>query len=288
MPLHKYINPPFNYTGSKFKLLPQIMHEFDYTKTILVDLFSGGGSIMYNSLGKYDQIIANDVIPQLMQIHYMLFHHPKYILKYTKEACDRISDQKTFNLARNFYNKHENTCHPAMLWALILTCNSNMIRFNKKGEFNQTYGQRNWNANTDKKVFDLLQHIKQFDKDAVVFLHKDFSDVPYEYEALNQLLSVKDRSAFYYIDPPYSNTHAGYNCFWSDEHEQQLYKYITKLDKYGHTFCISGVLSHDNKDSELLLKLLSDGFNCIEIETDYAKVQKIKREKTNEIIIKNF
>ena len=43
----KYINTPFNYTGSKIKLLDQILPEMDYTKKYFVDLFTGGGVSIY-------------------------------------------------------------------------------------------------------------------------------------------------------------------------------------------------------------------------------------------------
>jgi len=38
------VQPPFNYTGSKYRLLPQLMPMFDYRRPALVDLFTGGGS----------------------------------------------------------------------------------------------------------------------------------------------------------------------------------------------------------------------------------------------------
>ena len=38
-----YIEPPLNYTGSKFKLLEQLIPMFDYSKSYFVDIFTGGG-----------------------------------------------------------------------------------------------------------------------------------------------------------------------------------------------------------------------------------------------------
>lgn len=51
-----------NYTGSKFKLLNQILPFFDYDKSNFVDLFAGGGSIFINVLEKYDNVYINDII----------------------------------------------------------------------------------------------------------------------------------------------------------------------------------------------------------------------------------
>ena len=62
-----FIETPFNYTGSKFKLLEQILPEMDYTKSYFVDLFCGGGSVYTNVFDKFDKIIANDIIKDLME-----------------------------------------------------------------------------------------------------------------------------------------------------------------------------------------------------------------------------
>lgn len=55
-----FIETPFNYTGSKFKLLDQIVPEMDYTKSNFIDLFCGGGSVYTNIVDKFDKIVAND------------------------------------------------------------------------------------------------------------------------------------------------------------------------------------------------------------------------------------
>ena len=52
------IETPFNYTGSKFKLLEQLLPEFDYTKPYFVDLFCGGGSVYTNVVDKYEKLIT--------------------------------------------------------------------------------------------------------------------------------------------------------------------------------------------------------------------------------------
>ncbi|WP_034346654.1 DNA adenine methylase [Helicobacter trogontum] len=43
-----FINSPFNYTGSKFKLLPFILPLFPNNINTAIDLFCGGGSVGVN------------------------------------------------------------------------------------------------------------------------------------------------------------------------------------------------------------------------------------------------
>lgn len=64
--MDKYIEGVMNYTGSKYKLLPQILPEMNYTKPYFVDLFCGGGSVYTNVVDKYDKILANDDKPCIL------------------------------------------------------------------------------------------------------------------------------------------------------------------------------------------------------------------------------
>ena len=79
-----YINTPLNYTGSKFKLLEQIIPEFNYKKPHFVDLFTGGGSIYTNIVDKYNEITINDIITDIIGIHKCLIESDS-IIKLTKE-----------------------------------------------------------------------------------------------------------------------------------------------------------------------------------------------------------
>jgi site-specific DNA-adenine methylase len=64
-----YIETPFNYTGSKYKLLSQLLPNFDYSKKYFIDVFAGGGAVYTNILDKYEKVIVNDIINDLVGIH---------------------------------------------------------------------------------------------------------------------------------------------------------------------------------------------------------------------------
>jgi len=55
----KYINSCLNYTGSKFKLLDQILVEMDYKKEYFIDLFCGSGVVGFNVIDKYKKNFIN-------------------------------------------------------------------------------------------------------------------------------------------------------------------------------------------------------------------------------------
>lgn len=268
------INTPFNYTGSKFKLLEQILPLFDYTKTKFIDVFTGSFVVSTNVIEKYENILANDIIKELIDIHKLLINNPENIINKTKELTSGCKEEqnKYVELRTSFNNEKS----PEKLWALMLTCTNNMLRFNKSFEFNQTWGKRGWSESTENKVNIFIESIKKY-KDKIYLSNKNFYEIDI------------NSDCFYYLDPPYINTEAGYNSYWSLELENKLYNYIIELDKNKCTFALSGVIGEhkNNKKSKLIDNLITK-FNYKILEFNYNKVAKIKNKESKEILIYNY
>jgi DNA adenine methylase Dam len=282
--MDNFIEPPFSYTGSKFKMLEQLLPHFDYTKSTFVDLFSGGGSVYCNILDKYDRVIVNDIIGDLISIHKALMESDD-IIGLTKEYCPNKESQEEFLELRESYNA-ENAPHK--LWALMLSSTNNMIRFNQKFKYNQTFGKRTWNKNTEEKTINFTEHIRKY-KRKVKYISKNFFDVAIV------------ENAMYYCDYPYGYTtdnvgnmlskqisESGYNAFWKQQDEVNLYEYLHKINNSNASFAISGVLYHDQKEAWVLSRLIKDGFANEQINYDYNKVSRKGNKETTEIIIKNY
>jgi len=263
------IETPFNYTGSKFKLLSQLLPQFDYNKSTFVDVFCGGGSVYTNILDKYKNVIVNDIISDLIGIHKSLIKSDDIIEK-TKSICPGKLNPEGYSKLREDYNLNPSS---DKLWALMLSCTNNMMRFNQKFKFNQTYGNRGWNSNTDTKVDNFKNHIRNFNN--IEYLSTHFENLDFSDSML-------------YIDPPYSNTEAGYNAFWKKDDDTKLYNWIKEMEKKGCSFAVSGTLSHDGKPCLLLDKLVADGYNVVEFEFDYNKVSRVGKKETKEVLIKNY
>lgn len=278
------IETPFNFTGSKFKLLSQLLPELDYTKNTFVDVFCGGGSVYTNVVDKYHQIEVNDIIKDLIGIHEGLLLSDEIITN-TKMICPDKTDEVSFGILREDYNADPS---PEKLWALMLSCTSNMMRFNQKFKFNQTFGKRSWNNNTEKKVDEFKTHIRKFSNKI------NFISVPfYELEILPDTM--------YYCDPPYGRirkndgnigskqiSEAGYNAFWKEDDDKKLYDFIHKINDIGSSFMVSGVLHHNGLTCWMLDKLVKDGFKKKDLSYDYNKVSRKGDKETVEVIIKNY
>jgi DNA adenine methylase Dam len=272
------INPPFNYTGSKFKYLTQLLPHLDYSKKYFVDLFAGGGSVYTNVIDRYKKIWVNDILKDMVDIHRLLLEHGHDFVKEVKSFCVDKNDKNSFHELRDRYNSEH---LPAQLFALILCCTNNMIRFNKKFEFNQTFGKRTFNKKTQEKIDIFLNHLSLY-KDKIFFSSRDFGMV-----VLNDV-----ESSMVYVDPPYtgdSNNDAGYNCFWNKKDEMRLFSYLMFLHQNKASFCLSNVFDENGCNAPIVELLLNQGFNMVKLKGDYSKVSRNKNKKQKqEIIIKNY
>lgn len=281
----EYVNTPYCFTGNKYKLLDQILPEMDYTKKYFVDLFCGGGSVFSNVLDKYDKVLANDIIKDLIGIHKGIIYNSDIFIDKVKKLVVTKEDKDGFNELRESYNNYKS---PEKLYALMLCSTNNMMRFNLKFNYNQTFGKRTFNASTEKKLEVYITFMREY-KDKLFFTSKSFFDI-----------KIK-KPSMVYIDPPYGYimlengeignkqiSEAGYNAYYSKEDDLKLYDYILDLNKNESSFMLSGLLEHDGKKSWILNKLIQDGFNYKELNFDYNGVSRKGKKKSVELIIMNY
>lgn len=270
------INTPFNYTGSKFKLLPQLIPLFDRTKPYFVDLFAGGGSVYTNILPFYQHVWANDIIKDLIGAHKGLLDDTKFVER-VKSLVVGKDDQAGYHRLRDVYNAVPT---PEGLFALMLCCTNNMMRFNQSFKFNQTFGKRTFNDSTAAKIEAFVAAIKPH-RAKLTFTSLSFEEV------IPRNLS----KVFVYADPPYMGTEAGYNAYWADSMEGRLYDYLKNVAKAGGSFALSGIKGghKDQVESFIITRLIADGFKVHEIQHDYSKVARNKDEKRGqEVLIVNY
>lgn len=284
--MSRFINTALNYTGSKFDLLEQILPELDYSKKIFADLFAGSMVVSTNVANKYDSILVNDIIKDLVYIHYNIFFNYDNFINQVKSISINKDDKDGFLNLRESYNKDKS---PDKLYSLILSSTNNMMRFNNNFYYNQTFGYRSFNKNTEKKLIELKEYIEPY-KNKFSFSATHFADINIT------------KPCMIYLDPPYSYvmddngnmgnkqiSEAGYNAFYKKEDDIMLYNYFKLGEKSGHSIMLSGLKEHDNKSSWLINKLITDGYRFKILNKNYNKVSRKKNNKNSiEVIIMNY
>ena len=288
--MNNYIKSPMNYTGGKYKLLPQILPLFPTEINTFVDLFTGGGNIAVNV--NANKIIANDNETHVIDI-YKAFQNgydsvegiinaiETYIAKYNLS----IDNTEGFNKLRNDYNSNpfkSNYITSTVLYVLICYSFNHQFRFNSKGEFNMPFGKNRsqWN-DTMKK--NLINFHKAITEKNIIFTNKDFNELKID------KLSSND---FVYCDPPYLITCATYNekDGWNENSERKLLELLDKLNSQSVKFALSNVLFSKGKTNDILIEW-SQKYNVHHLDYTYQNCNyhtKDKESKPDEVLITNY
>lgn len=297
------VQSPLNYTGGKFKLLPQILPYFPQKIDTFVDMFCGGCSVGVNV--NAEKVILNDINPKLLYLYNTfknlgtntVFELISEIIKnyglsdstqnsYAFYGCDSSEGLVSFNrepylrLREAFNKKNEDYYYYVMLFVLIVYAFNNQIRFNSKGEFNLPVGKRDFNKKMKGK---LRMFIERLQSGNFSFLCKDFRD--FETVALTE-------NSFIYCDPPYLITCATYNeqGGWSEKDEKDLLSFLDDLNERKIKFALSNVLSSKGKHNDILAEWAKK-YHVIHLDHTYANSNYHTKDKTkpaDEILIINY
>lgn len=282
--MNSYKKSPMNYTGGKYKLLPQILPLFPKKSHMFVDLFCGGGDIFSNI--EAEKIIANDLDSnvisiykqfQEMTIDEVLQHIDSTIAKWNLSK----ENAEGYLAFREYYNNSDR--NPLDLFVLICHSFNNQIRFNKDGKFNMPFGKNRSSFNKNIRA-NLLKFHDTIRQNSIVFTSKSFEDLKID------KLSSND---FVYCDPPYLITCATYNeqGGWQEKDEYALLSLLDTLNENGVKFALSNVISNKGKTNEILLNW-SEKYTVHHLTKTYSNCSyhAIDRntESTDEVLVVNY
>jgi DNA adenine methylase Dam len=234
---------PFNYAGSK----SQYAELFNVEQPI-ADLFGGGGGFWSNV--KSTDIIVNDVCAPLIKFQKKIYEASdeqfENIISLLYRNTSLIISKEGYESIRSLFN--ETKTDDILFMCLLSCCTNNLIRFNKSGGFNQTWGQRKFNASMESKLRDFRTRIK--DK-KIQFFVGDF-----------QQIDTTGRVLF--VDPPYLISSAGYNTSWTADDEKRLYSFLKGKDFVLTNFLFRGdihntILEDFIKENNLNVKVIKEG-----------------------------
>lgn len=290
---------PLNYTGGKFKLLPQILPLFPDNINTFIDLFTGGCNVGVNV--EANKVICNDIESNIIDLlNYFNQSVSEDILKEMDNIIDKYNLTKTDVYGYEYYGcnssdgvakinkdgyiklrKDYNTLKtPILFYATIVFAFSNQIRFNSKGEFNVAVNKRDFNKNLKK---NLINFINKLNSSNISFTNNDFSELDVDTLKSEDLV---------YCDPPYLITCASYNESdgWNETKERELLNLLDRLNEKGVRFALSNVLESKGKSNDIL-KEWSKRYNIHYLNNTYSNCNYHKKDKSNntiEVLITNY
>ena len=284
-----YVKSPLNYTGGKFKLLPQLLEIFPKDINTFVDLFAGGGNVAVNVSAK--RIVYNDAmyqVPEMLQefksvgVERCLERIDRYIEEYQLSKENKEGYLKLRKQYNEPFNVEFSVQDPLMLYTLICYSFNNQIRFNNKQEYNMPFGKdrSSFNPALREKFIAFVNRLQEID---IEFRSKDFRKLNIE------KLGAED---FVYCDPPYLITVASYNenGGWGDQVERELLNKLDGLNEVGVRFALSNILESKGKSNEIL-KAWAEKYRVIYLDSDHSNCSYHRKDKTSrdvEVLIVNY
>mgnify|MGYP003442318308 CR=1 FL=1 len=267
--------PPTNYSGSKHKLIPQLIEYFPKEVDVFYDVFCGGLSVTMNT--NYEKYISNDIITPLIGFYENIYKAAKNdtmeseIEKVLKYKLDKDS-QEDYNKLRAEFNIDRD---PYKFFSLVSSCTNNMLRFSQKLNFNQTWGKR---TISDKTVEKIILYMERMKDKKIIFKNYSFEEL-----FKKRFPTVND---FVYADIPYEGTDCGYGIF-SEDVQNLFFDSIKELDSNGIKFAISNVSIHKGIPNPNMS--FYNNYNVIELDHSYEKVARKKNVgDSQEILVTNY
>lgn len=272
----KFISP-LNYIGGKYDVVDLIKDNLPQNYNKVYDLFGGGSTVGINIS---HSIIYNDINEYVSSLLKFLSDTPpdviyKDINRIIKKYGLQKSDKVAYNKLREAYNANKNNLY---LYLLICYGFEHQIRFNSKHMFNNPCGNSGFN---DKMYEKLISYYLVCND-----LNIEFNSG--SYEKYFDKIGIND---FVYLDPPYLNNNGAYQDGkrgfngWDEQQENELLKFIEKLNKSKIRFMLSNYLNHSNvRNDSLISWACKNSFRVVVND----KLTKRNRQNRTEILVMNY
>jgi len=299
-----FIKSPLNYTGGKYKLLPQLTKYFPTDVYLFIDLFCGGCNVgvninapaiicidnqtriikLQNTFKKYDKDYIIDTIKKIIEKNNLSNTAQNGYSYYNCNSSEGMGsyNKNMFLKMREGYNNRteDNDYNDVLFFTILIYAFNNQVRFNKKGQCNIPVGKRDFN---DKIRDNLSKFIDTIHTKSITFESKDFRELN-----MYQL----PQNSFIYADPPYLITTATYNeqGGWNEQMEYDLLTLLDSINNKGVRFALSNLMESKGKTNGILEKW-SKKYRVNYLDYNYQNSNYHKRDKSGkeiEVLITNY
>lgn len=191
---------PIPYQGSKRNLAPKILAVIGNRKYHrLYEPFAGSAAITIAAAMTEiaEEYIVGDLLEPLVGIWNQILNSPNVLADgYERLWHGQLDDDlEYYSRVRNEFNR---TRTPVSLLYLLTRCVKNALRFNQRGEFNQSHDKRRLGMHPNKMRFEILE--------SSLLLSECTRTVCADFEAIIKQATEDD---LVYMDPPYEGTTTG-------------------------------------------------------------------------------
>lgn len=214
--------PVIKWSGSKRSQVELILSEFPSKINTYYEPFLGGGSILMGlmlSEIKVDKYIVSDLNNDLISLWLEIKNNPTKVAdEYEKmwnelnSNADKQFKKEYFYMVRERFNKNKS---PYDFMFIMRTTTNGMPRYNKSGEFNNSFHVTRDGMQPEKLRKVIIFWSEMLNKHDVEFLNCSYDEIkPMDGD-------------FVYLDPPYANTKGMY---YGGLDNEKLFDWLRTLD----------------------------------------------------------
>lgn len=263
----KLFPPVIKWSGSKRTQAHEIIKYFPKFDRYF-EPFLGGGAVLYALLekNKTTEAFGNDVCKPLIDFWNVLKKDPKTVLSEYETRWNLLQKEghTYFYKVRDVFNRDQD---PHDLLFLSRTCVNGLIRFNKKGEFNNSlhHTRRGITPERLKQIlFNWSNNIQN-----ATFVSDDYQ----------KILSEVKPNDFVYLDPPYFHTNGRY---YGKINYNKFLQFLQELNRKN----IKYALSFDGKrgEKDYTTQMPKDLYkNHIYIKSGNSSFKKVMDKQNQEV-----
>lgn len=267
---------PINYSGSKDKMLPQLIKLLPHNVDVFVDAMGGAFNVGAN-ISALKKVVYNEINPYIYGlVSWLMRENKENIIKNVEAKISEYAlskgDKFSFEKLKKAYNSNQN---PLELYVLHMYAFQNMIRFNSAHKFNTPVGVAGYSEDIKQRILNFYPKAPEIE-----LINGDYTKIIWD--------SFPDNTLFYF-DPPYFITNAAYNDGkrgmkgWGINEEIELLSVLKTIDKKGYKFILSNVVRHKDKVNTLLLQWVEENrYKMIDAGVNGMRYAK------NEVFILNY
>lgn len=287
-----YLKSAINYSGCKYKLLPQLIPLFPIQITTFIDMFCGSGTVSLNV--EAEHYYMNDINHYITSIlqgikeeEYSDFMAE--ILRIIDKHQLSKTNQEGFLELREHYNKSKFKDWKELYTLLCYSFNY-QFRCNNNHEFNSSFG-KDRSQLSGRQMTALLGMKQRFSANEISISSVGMFDF---IDYITRVGSLQ-KDTLFYLDPPYFNSCGNYNDGkrgfenWTITHEKYLlYTLIPWINSSGYKFALSNDLA---VNTVLYEWLKEQKYNVHKLDNSYSNSnyqKKDKSKKTCEVLITNY
>jgi DNA adenine methylase len=272
MTLQKKIPPVIKWSGSKRNVASKIGQLIPSAERYFEPFLGGGAVIPFRKTAKG---LAGDIIPELIALWNAIKTNPHNTANEYRKRWEKLQKEghHVYYEVRDRFNTTRNE-HDFLF--LTRTCVNGLIRYNAKGEFNNSFHLTRPGINPDTLASVIFQwHTVVKD---VAFYHCDY----------RTLLKEVKKDDFVFLDPPYGGTKGRYTNNAFDI--QELFNHLDALNYIGAKWILTfdGVAGNREYSYAVPRELYKSKLNMATGLSPFTRMMKTSVDVVNESVYLNF